>query len=190
VRAADVAPRSRLVALALALTFCADLAAGGCGSSGNPADASAIDAADARDDATGGDGAPADGLCNPLIQLGTLVIPACDNGAPPVAKGGTIVDGTYVLTEAHFFGDCSTGALAETVVISQGTVQSIATGPDGGVQLKTVTTTLGQNGTTLSETQTCPIRVMTTISFDATPTTLTIYLTTALATRVSTFTLQ
>jgi hypothetical protein len=183
---AKIGPGSTLVALALML--CAGVAASGCGSSGKHADASALDAA--LDDANGNDGGLADGLCNPLTQLGTPVTPTCHDGAPPAAKGGTIVDGTYVLTETHFFGDCSNRALAETVVIAQGTVQSIATEPDGSVQLKTVTATLGQNGTTLSENQTCPIRVMTSISFDATPTTLTIYLTTALATRVSTFTLQ
>ena len=175
--------------LALAVMGCLLTAAGACGSSGGHADADAADTAGTLDGATG-DAAPGDGMCNPLTQLGAPVTAVCDSGAPPAATGGAIADGTYVLTESHFFGACSNGVLTETVVVSNGTVQSITTEPDGTTQAKTVTYTLGQNPTTLVETQTCPSRITTTVRFDATPTTLTIFLTTALATRVSTFVLQ
>jgi hypothetical protein len=76
------------------------------------------------------------------------------------------------------------------LVVAQGTVQSVATGADASAIRANVSYQLAANGTTLVETQTCPNKVQTTIRFSATPTTLTIYLGTLLATRVSTFTLQ
>jgi hypothetical protein len=158
---------------------------GGCGSSngtGGGSDAQAD--AGVQVDAGAGAG---DGPCNALAQLGAAVVPACDAGSPPAATGGALVDGTYVLTESHFFGACSQTQLAQTLVVSQGTVQSIATAA-GSVIQDSVTFTIGAGATTLVETETCPAHVVTSVPFTATPTTLTIFLSNALATRVSTFT--
>lgn len=130
-----------------------------------------------------------DAACNALTQLGAPVIPSCEPGSAPAATGGPISDGTYVLSESHFYGDCSSQPLAETLVISQGTVQSIVTGPGDSERRSSVSYLPGTPATTLSETQTCPARVQTTLRFSATASTLSIYLSTVLATRVSTFTL-
>ncbi|HET6148436.1 MAG TPA: hypothetical protein VFH68_12965 [Polyangia bacterium] len=142
-----------------------------------------------ENDGSGGGDTP-DGGCNGLTQLGAPVTPTCDPGSAPAAAGGLIVDGTYVLTESHFYGGCSTVPLLETLVIAQGTVQSLATGADATEIRASVSYQLGGNGTTLAQNQTCPAKVQTAVRFSATPTTLTIYLSTLLATRVSTFTLQ
>jgi len=160
-------------------------AAAGCGTgrSGSAPDAGA----DASTDASAGE--TGDAACNGLTQLGALVTPVCDSGPPAGLEGGPIAHGTYVLTEARFFHGCSSAPLAETLVVSQGTAQSIATDAAGGTQVKTVTFTLGGSGA-ITETQTCPVKIALTTSYSATPTTLTIVLSNALATRVSTFTLH
>ena len=178
----------RVAGLLATLVAGAAVGQGGCKSSPT------IDLADADTDAAIQDGAaggdtPAAG-CNSLSQLGAPVTPTCDPGSAPAAAGGTIVDGTYVLTASRFYGACSTEPLAETLVVAQGTVQSVATGADASAIRASVSYQLAANGTTLAETQTCPARVQTTIRFSATPTTLTIYLGTLLSARVSTFTLQ
>ena len=166
------------------------LSAGGCRSSMAIADAVA-DAGDAVGDDTAGD-VPAfdagDNDCNQLSQVGLPVTASCAAGAPPVASGGTILDGTYVLTGTVLFGACALPDLSETLVISQGTVASLATSADGTVTRKSLTYQIPQPGTLLVETQTCPSRLVANIQYSATPTTLTIYLSNALTTRVSTFT--
>jgi hypothetical protein len=131
-----------------------------------------------------------DAACNALSQLGEPVIPICDRGAPPAATGGAIADGTYALTESHFFGTCSQAALAETLVIAQGVVQSIATVASGEETRATIAFKVAASQTTLTETQSCPTSVIANLPFSATPTTLTIQIATQLATRVSTFTLR
>jgi hypothetical protein len=165
---------------------------GGCRSSVAGADASG-DSGDAGADDTGAD-APAsdggDGGCNQLSQIGLAVTATCATGAPPAALGGAIVDGTYVLTGTVLYGVCALPDLAETLVVSQGTVESLATSADGTATRRSLTYVIPAAGTVLTETQTCPSRVIASVRFSATPTTLTIYLTNALTTRVSTFTRQ
>ncbi len=93
----------------------------GCGSSAAKTDA-ATDAPAATDAALDGGGDALDGgACNAIAQLADPVTTSCDPGAPPAAAGGTIADGTYVLTESHFFGSCESNVLSETLVIAQGT---------------------------------------------------------------------
>jgi len=180
------ARRAAAAGLVAALLAGGALAVCGCKS------APAMEPADAAADAELADGAAgnSDALCNGLTQLGAAVTPSCDPGAVPAPVGGAITDGTYLLTETHFHGDCSTDPLSETLVVSQGTVQSVATRADGREMRTSVKYLPGSNGTTLSATQTCPARIQTTLRYNATATTLTIYLSTVLATRVSTFTLQ
>lgn len=182
-RPAGMARAAAVLALAL-------LAA--CGGSSSTAVSDAAVGGDAAAD--GGVAADAGGdACNGLDQLGAIVTAACEPGAPSPATrgtGGTIADGTYVLTESQFFGICSTSELGETLVVSQGTVQSLATGASGVVTRKSLTYTVTSDGAMLVETQTCPANVVGTVGFSATPTRLTIYLVNALGTRVSTFTRQ
>jgi hypothetical protein len=160
------------------------LVAGGCRSSTAGVDAGAGD--DAGGDASAFDAGEND--CNGLSQVGPAVTATCAAGAAPAALGGTVLDGTYVLTATVLFGTCALPDLSETLVISQGTVESLATSADGTVTRKSLTYEIPQPGTLLVETQTCPSGLIANIRYSATPTTLTIYLTNALTTRVSTFT--
>jgi hypothetical protein len=43
------------------------------------------------------------GSCNKLVQLGGPVTPTCSEATPPALTGGTIVDGTYVMTSATVY---------------------------------------------------------------------------------------
>jgi major membrane immunogen (membrane-anchored lipoprotein) len=168
--------------VALVVAMAAMVAVTACGSSATAPDAGPADA-DASD-------APADAgdNCNGLAPLGPLVTATCDTGAPPPATGGTIVDGTYLLSESHFFGTCAASMLGETLVISGGKIESLAIDAGGAVLRKSLSYTASGSGTTMVETQTCPLSVVATIRFSATPTTLTIYLVNSLGTRLSTFT--
>jgi len=156
----------------------------GCGSSASRSDA-ATDATATTDAALDG------GACNAIAQLADPVTTSCDPGAPPVAAGGTIADGTYLLTESHFFGTCESNVLSETLVIAQGTVQSITTDATTGQATRqsfTYKTTSGS--ATLTETQTCPGAFVATVGFSATPSRLTIFMRNPLGSRMSAFTLQ
>jgi len=160
------------------------LAAAGCASSAAKVDA-ATDAGDAAADALDG------GACNAIAQLADPVTTSCDPGSPPAAAGGTIVDGTYVMTESHFFGACESNVLSETLVISQETVHSITTDATTGMAMRrsfTIKVTSGSS--TLSETETCPGAFIANIGFTATPSRLTIFMRNALGSRMSAFELQ
>lgn len=160
----------------------------GCGSSAAKPDAAGV-ASDAAID-SGGDALDG-GACNAIAQLADPVTTSCDPGAPPAAAGGTIADGTYVLTESHFFGACESNVLSETLVIAQRTVQSITTDATTGQATRrsfTYKTTSGS--TTLTETETCPRAFIANLGFTATPTRLTIFMRNALGSRMSAFTLQ
>jgi hypothetical protein len=167
------------------------LVGAGCGSSAAKPDA-ATDATAAADAAPDGAGAALDGgACNAIAQLADPVTTSCDPGAPPAAAGGAITDGTYVLTESHFFGACESNVLSETLVIAQGTVQSITTDAATGQATRrsfTYKTTSGS--ATLTETETCPGAFIANVAFTATPTRLTIFMRNALGSRMSAFTLQ
>jgi hypothetical protein len=153
-----------------------------CGSSSTAPDAGPPDAGADASAADAGDN------CNELAPLGGPVAATCAPDAPTPATGGTIADGTYVLTQSLFFGTCSSSTLDETLLVSGGTVQSVAVDANGVVIRKSVTTTVAGSGTALVEAQTCPPGLIVTVGFSATPTTLTIYLVNALGTRVSIFT--
>src|SRR5438552_8932041 len=105
----------------------------------------------------GGGDALDGGPCTTIAQLADPVTTSCDPGAPPAAAGGTITDGTYLLAESHFFGACESKVLSETLVVFQGTVQSIATDATTGMDTRrSFTYTVTSGNTTLSETETCP----------------------------------
>jgi len=68
-----------------------------------------IDARDARD--APGTGScqleiTQDGTCNALALQGTTITSTCSTAAAPVASGGTIEDGTYVLETSTYYGSC------------------------------------------------------------------------------------
>jgi hypothetical protein len=79
--------------------------------------------------ATCGAEIPAGQACSPL-RAGSAVTPSCGTGALPSGQGGTIVDGTYVLTALTYYSadTCPTFPLAETIALSGGCMQ-LAVGP-------------------------------------------------------------
>jgi hypothetical protein len=163
------------------------LLAVGCGSSAAPPGATA----DGGDAAIGTDAALDGGACNAIAQLSDPITTSCDPGSPPAASGGTIVDGTYLLTESHFFGQCVESVLSETLSVSQGTVQSITTDATTGIATRRSFTYAMTNGSSrLGETETCPSAFTATVSFTATPSRLTIFTRNALGSRMSTFARQ
>jgi hypothetical protein len=126
-----------------------------------------------------------DAGCNELAQLATSIATVCDAGTPPMPSGGIIAEGTYVLVESRVFGTCTPSVLAETLLISGGTVQSLATGGDGQLVRKSLGYAL--TGTTMAQIETCPTDLMNQASFSATANTLTIFLSNLVSTHVSTF---
>jgi hypothetical protein len=160
----------------------------GCGSSPAKRDAAVDGGGDALD---GGGDALDGGACNAIAQIADPVTTSCDPGAPPAAAGGAIAQGTYVLAESHFFGACESNVLSETLVIAQGTVQSITTEATTGQATRrrfTYKTTTGS--ATLTETEICPGALIANVGFTATPSRLTIFMRNALGSRMSAFTLQ
>src|SRR5450432_3920658 len=68
--------------------------------------------------------------CNALVPKGAAVTPTCTTGMIPTGQGGTIVDGTYVLTAETYYNapTCPTIAPRETIVFAGGCLQ-LASGP-------------------------------------------------------------
>jgi hypothetical protein len=166
----------------------------GCGSSASKSDAAA-NASDATSDVTaaldGGGDALDGGACNAIAQVADPVTTSCDPGAPLAAVGGAITEGTYLLTESHFFGACESNVLSETLVIARGTVQSITTdATTGQATRRSFTYEVTSGSATLTETETCPGAFAATVAFTATPSRLTIFTRSALGSRMSTFALQ
>lgn len=78
------------------------------------------------------------GACNELEQLGAEVTPTAATGFPAMA-GGTIADGTYVLTKMHVYeGTPPASAGAQTLVVSGSTAQLVMT-RDGMTERQSVT---------------------------------------------------
>ena len=108
-----------------------------------------IDARDARD--APGTGScqleiTQDGTCNALALQGTTITSTCSTAAAPVASGGTIEDGTYVLETSTYYGSCPVAMSQQRItwVICGSSwetvqeVQRIAGNPDGGLIIERV----------------------------------------------------
>jgi len=116
------------------------------------------------------------GACNAVPQLGSQVSFICSMGVAPTPQGGSIVDGTYVLTAVIFYGGCpapTPTSIAETVIFSGGTFQVVATPSGGEVQRTTGTYTL--SGSNFLENDLCPQPGSSVAIFDATPTTFRLF---------------
>jgi len=171
------------------------LAAGCSSSSGgtSPSDAGSdhdagADGAEPTDGATPEDGgstgqdaaadAPAEAAtaCNMLTNSATPITYSQVNQDPPTPQGGTIVDGTYAMTDASIYtgpnGPSGPSGMSQTTIqISGNTIQVVSSG-----QPPTRTVTLATSGTSLTATDTCPDAKVNHGSYTATPTTLLIFL--------------
>jgi hypothetical protein len=102
----------------------------GCSSTGTSADA-----ATGKDAPTGGGmcGAdnPAGQECTSLKATGAPVTATCMTGTLPSGQGGTIVDGTYVLTAQTYYNrnTCPTIALSETIAFAGGCLELASGNP-------------------------------------------------------------
>jgi hypothetical protein len=55
------------------------------------------------------------GTCNTLALTGTVVTRTCVAGEPPTAHGGTVEDGTYVLTSVTIYAGCPDGGREQAI---------------------------------------------------------------------------
>ena len=133
------------------------LAAGACGGGTLTADGASMAPDGASPDSVSpgmcGADVPPGQECNALANVGGIVTPTCTTGTAPTGTGGTIVDGTYVLTSAtKYDASCTTPVpFAETVEIAGDCLQvvfgDILSGTDSG--------RLTTQGTSIAFTQTC-----------------------------------
>jgi hypothetical protein len=97
-----------------------------------PADAGIDSALDSTTAGTCGAGVPAGQACNALTDVATAITPTCVSGTIPTGQGGTIVEGTYVLTAQTYYNLASCQnrpALSETIEITGGCLQLVSRGP-------------------------------------------------------------
>jgi hypothetical protein len=163
-----------------------DAAGGSGGAAGSSAAGSggAAGGADAAGAGTCGMGVPAGQACTTLTASGPGVMPTCATGAVPAGQGGTIVDGTYVLTAVtHYYNtaSCSTEAISETVRFT-GTCIEVATSVPFTTSLAGTFTVSGNvfqgmRACTHVEADGATVTVMdnATRTYTATPTTFTLY---------------
>lgn len=115
-----------------------------------------------------------EGACNGLTNVGERVTITNADTTPPLATGGTITDGTYVLTKAtvHTGAGGEVGATSETremtVRVAGGKAESVFDGVNRSATIET-------NGTTLHTSGTCPSSSEEHQPFSATPTTFSIH---------------
>jgi len=112
--------------------------------------------------------------CNQLTLPPSVAITAM-SGTPAAAAGGTISDGTYVLTEVDDYntGDAFAGQPAAGVLVVSGSTIDVARlGAKGDVSRYSVTFSV--SGTTLVETGTCGLAMPLSEGFTATATSITL----------------
>lgn len=170
--------RAHLVFGVAALT----LAAGCSSSSGG---STPPDAGGDRDDASEAVDAPAEAAdapheaasaCNMLANSAQVITTRQVSQDPPMPQGGTMVDGTYAMTDVSIYTGPSgpsgpSGTTQTTIQVTGNTIQVVSTG-----QPTTRSVTLAISGTGFTATDTCPDSNVTQGSFTATPTTILIFL--------------
>lgn len=121
--------------------------------------------------------AAADGgaACNGVTPLGKDVTQTCKMGTLPVAKGGAVRDGVYVLTSTDFYSaTCQSGTYASTIYVCNGTWAISQGGTVATSASSTATATF--SGTSMTLTTTCGgTGAGTATPYDATDTGITIY---------------
>jgi hypothetical protein len=127
------------------------------GDGGSLADASSEDAAVGAVGDAGGDAGDGAVACNTLANTATQVTGAQVAANPPALTGGTVVDGTYSLTNLTIYtgpdGPAgATGMSQTTIEISGATIQVVTNGTPG-TRTEMFTSTAGG---TFTATDTCP----------------------------------
>jgi hypothetical protein len=155
---------------------------GDAGSAIQTADAAPDAATDAVVEAGGSCLAPPTpdaGVCNTLQVTGNKIPVQClDAQAPPTPAGGTIANGTYVLTSSTYYGTCPTPEQDRiTWSICGGTWQTAqeSTVPNGTTMLRTYDAAVMASGNSLSIRLTCGGMQTLTFGYDASPTMLTLF---------------
>jgi hypothetical protein len=134
-----------------------------------------IDAvADARADSDGADAEPpitCSGSCNTFDNISPTITRTVNQGLPPAMTGGTIVDGTYVVSSiVQYNGDATSYSLAETSVIT-GNFDAWVASTNGQLPVR-YTTTFTTVGNQLMLSVCCPAPGSLTISYTTDGTTL------------------
>jgi hypothetical protein len=123
----------------------------------------------------------ADAACNAIAPAGPIVEQTCndDAAAAPAPAGGTVADGTYVLTGAAFYGSpCPPLPPAQyraTKIVCGGTFQQADEAPDLTPDVHRWNATYATMGTNLTFHPTCGNVPEGTDGYDATPTQLVTY---------------
>ena len=113
------------------------------------------------DGSAGADGVPVDGGfgagCN-TVATGTPVTVSCAGdggvGVVPAPTGGSIVPGTYVLTAVTVYGACAAVDVAQTLVVTANTVETVISDPINGLSRANATYAIA--GSNMVQTNTCP----------------------------------
>lgn len=131
---------------------------------------------------TCGANVPEGGACNTLSNVGPTVTQVCASGPMPiVGTGGTIADGTYVLTSAADYQStsCSSEKISATYVIAGGCWQEVAQASSPGVSVSLVATlsvsVQGNQLTTTALCQSAQLPATATSTFTASGSTLTLF---------------
>ena len=139
------------------LAWAVALAAGACGGGTLTADGASMAPDGASPDSVSpgmcGADVPPGQACNTLANVATAITPTCVSGTIPVGTGGTIVDGTYVLTSQTYYQDtsCSEVPLSETIAFAGGCIHLVFESIFSG----TLSGTLKTEGNRFAATQTC-----------------------------------
>ena len=135
--------------------------------------ASTTDGATTSDASTATDGASGD--CNTLTNVGTVVSETTNASALPAMTGGTIVDGTYVLSSAvEYAGSTADTKTHKRTLKISGTTIQIVNSDNGGPDVH-ATLSIAPSGNKMNETMTCPVAgAVTQGAYTATATTLAI----------------
>jgi hypothetical protein len=154
---------------------------GGDASTDAVADSHASDASSDTANDTSTSDAPSDGggACNAIANVASMIALDYIASDPPTPHGGTIADGTYIMTAAGFY--TGTGGVAgSSGVTSQVTIQisgsTIQVASKANPPNDHITTTVMTNGVNLTRTDTCPDSTTQSGTYTATPTTLVVIL--------------
>jgi hypothetical protein len=100
-------------------------------------------------------------MCNALTNVAAPVVPTCTTGTLPTGAGGTVADGTYVLSAQTYYNlpGCGVERVAATFSIAGGCVQLVAgadTAAGGGLVSFSGTATVTTQGNEMTVDVTCP----------------------------------